>query len=45
MSMDAALDYFRDACHFAETANAMTSKAEVIRVLTEGPYCGRPASD
>lgn len=28
--IDGAISYFRDACHFADTANAMTTKSEVL---------------
>ena len=37
LPLDGALAYFQDACHFAETANAMTTAAEVIEVLSDAP--------
>lgn len=33
VSVDHGLAYFHDACHFADTANKMTSASEIVRVL------------
>lgn len=33
VTVDHGLAYFHDACHFADTANKMTSASEIIRVL------------
>lgn len=32
VTLDHVLAYFHDACHFADTANAMTTKSQIVRV-------------
>lgn len=32
LSLDHAIAFFHDACHFADTANAMTTRSEIVRV-------------
>lgn len=35
ITVDHGLAYFHDACHFADTANAMTSASEIVQVLDD----------